>query len=161
MLNLRTDEIYLTRFLNCCEWNVTDAFIRMTKLFKLKVNVIVTSNLQFLQVFPLFQYENPKWFSNKKLTEYNDILKHNAKMMLSGRDKKGRRVYLSRMCKWRQMSASLNELKHRVLFVAAQAGNLNLVDLAQLDDLWFEAMLNEMETIENGIVVLVDMSGCV
>jgi hypothetical protein len=44
---------------------------------------------------------------------------------------------------------------------SAQAGNLNLVDLAQLDDLWFEAMLNEVETIENGIVVLVDMSGCV
>jgi hypothetical protein len=43
----------------------------------------------------------------------------------------------------------------------AQAGNLNLIDLAQLDDLWFEAMLNEVETIENGIVVLVDMSGCV
>jgi len=31
--------------------------------------------------------------------------------------------------------------------------------MAQLDDLWFEAMLNENETIENGIVVLVDMSG--
>lgn len=40
MLNLRTDDIYLTRFLSCCDWNVTDAFIRMTKLFKLKVNVI-------------------------------------------------------------------------------------------------------------------------
>lgn len=31
--------------------------------------------------------------------------------------------------------------------------------MAQLDDLWFEAMLNERDTIENGIVVLVDMSG--
>lgn len=82
-------------------------------------------------------------------------------MMLSGRDKKGRRVYLSRMCKLREIITSSSALKHRVFFVSAQAGNLNLVDLAQLDDLWFEAMLNEMETIENGIVVLVDMSGCV
>ena len=35
------------------------------------------------------------------------------------------------------------------------------MDLAQLDDLWMEAMLNEVETIENGIVVLIDMSGYV
>jgi hypothetical protein len=35
----------------------------------------------------------------------------------------------------------------------------SLYDLAQLDDLWFEAMLNEVETIENGIVILVDVSG--
>lgn len=41
MLNLRTDDIYLLRFLNCCDWDVADAFTRMTKLFKLKVNVIV------------------------------------------------------------------------------------------------------------------------
>lgn len=43
--------------------------------------------------------------------------------------------------------------------LSAEASNLNLIDLAQLDDLWMEAMLNEVETIENGIVVLVDMSG--
>lgn len=45
------------------------------------------------------------------------------------------------------------------LLIKAEAGHLNLIDLAQLDDLWMEAMLNEIETIENGIVVLVDMSG--
>ena len=42
---------------------------------------------------------------------------------------------------------------------AAKIGHLCLFDLAQLDDLWFEAMLNEHETIENGIVALVDMCG--
>jgi hypothetical protein len=31
--------------------------------------------------------------------------------------------------------------------------------LAQLDDLWLELMLDEKETIENGIVALLDMSG--
>lgn len=45
MLNLRTDEIYLTRFLSCCEWNVSDAFIRLTKLFKLKVSFENVINL--------------------------------------------------------------------------------------------------------------------
>lgn len=44
-------------------------------------------------------------------------------------------------------------------YISGNAGNLNLYDLAQLDDLWFEAMLNEKETIENGIVCLIDMSG--
>ena len=49
----------------------------------------------------------------------------------------------------------------KLVSFSAQAGNLNLIDLAQLDDLWFEAMFNEIETIENGIVVLIDMSGSV
>lgn len=81
-------------------------------------------------------------------------------MMLSGRDKKGRRVYLSRMGNKKKLSKAFNVFK-LMFFVSfsAEAGNLNLIDLAQLDDLWMEAMLNEVETIENGIVVLVDMSG--
>lgn len=36
---------------------------------------------------------------------------------------------------------------------------MNLIDLAQLDDLWFEAMLDEVETLANGIVILLDMNG--
>lgn len=92
------------------------------------------------------------------LHEYKDILKHNAKMMLCGRDKKGRRVYLSRMCK-NVKTFSVVDRRWQNVFLPAQAGNLNLIDLAQLDDLWMEAMLNEAETIENGIVVLVDMFG--
>lgn len=103
------------------------------------------------------QYEYPKWFSNKKLCDYQDILKHNAKLMLSGRDKKGRRVYLSRMCK--KISKKFRSRFSYFEIMLAQAGNLNLIDLAQLDDLWMEAMLNEVETMENGIVVLIDMSG--
>lgn len=77
--------------------------------------------------------------------------------MLSGRDKKGRRVYLSRMCK--KISKTFRSFFSYFEIISAQAGNLNLIDLAQLDDLWMEAMLNEVETMENGIVVLIDMSG--
>jgi CRAL/TRIO domain len=106
------------------------------------------------------QFENPKWFSNRKLSEYSDILKHNAKMMLSGRDKKGRRVYLSRMSEFRFESFHRDESSWQLFFrLSAQAANLSLMDLAQLDDLWMESMLDEVETIENGIVVLLDMSG--
>jgi hypothetical protein len=36
---------------------------------------------------------------------------------------------------------------------------LNLFDLATLDELWFESMLNDVETIEKGIVMLLDMNG--
>lgn len=39
--------------------------------------------------------------------------------------------------------------------------NVVVHDLAQLDDLWFEFFLNEIETIENGVVVLIDMKGWV
>lgn len=38
-LNIRTDDLYLTRFLNVCSWNVTESYARLTKLFKLKVNI--------------------------------------------------------------------------------------------------------------------------
>jgi hypothetical protein len=56
MLNLRTDEIYLTRFLNCCDWNVTDAFVRMTKLFKLKVNVTIALQIRSSRLNYIFRF---------------------------------------------------------------------------------------------------------
>lgn len=97
-LNIRTDDIFLARFLTVCEWNAADAFIRIKKLFKLKV-----LEMQFMFdkciYFLCFQYDHPKWFLNKELKDCKDILKQNAKLMLPGRDKKGRRIYLSRMCK--------------------------------------------------------------
>lgn len=40
ILNIRTDDIFLVRFLSCCEWNSNDAFQRIKKLFKLKVSVL-------------------------------------------------------------------------------------------------------------------------
>jgi len=46
-MNLRTDDIFLMRYLTCCDWNATDAFIRMKKLFKLKVNVINSFAIDF------------------------------------------------------------------------------------------------------------------
>lgn len=60
---------------------------------------------------------------------------------------------------WVGKNILLISIQFITLLIKAEAGHLNLIDLAQLDDLWMEAMLNEVETIENGIVVLVDMSG--
>lgn len=71
MLNLRTDDIYLTRFLNCCDWNVNDAFNRMTKLFKLKVSVIVslktviTADLISVSTFSFLVRESKVVFQQK------------------------------------------------------------------------------------------------
>lgn len=81
---------------------------------------------------------------------------NNAKVLLAGRDKKGRRVYITKMCKEAELM-TFNSFWEKSFL--AQAGSMNLIDLAQLDDLWFEAMLDEVETLENGIVILLDMSG--
>lgn len=34
-----------------------------------------------------------------------------------------------------------------------------MFELAQLDDLWFQTILDEKETIENGVSVIIDMKG--
>ncbi|XP_055598066.1 alpha-tocopherol transfer protein-like [Uranotaenia lowii] len=117
----RSDDLFLSRFLICCDWNVDDAYQRMCKLFKLK-------------------REYPDWFTHKPLADYEPILKRNIKFVLDKRDKNGRRVFVSRM------------------------GNLDInissaTDLAHLDELWVEFMLNEIDTLEKGVSCLIDMSG--
>lgn len=98
-LNIRTDDLYLTRFFNVCNWNVTESYARLTKLFKLKVNKWNPGNSTCFTLCSLFQFEHPKWFSNKQLAEYREIMNNNAKILLAGRDKKGRRVYITKMCR--------------------------------------------------------------
>jgi hypothetical protein len=109
-------------------------------------------------IFKIFQYDHPKWFLNKELKDCKDILKQNAKVMLPGRDIKGRKIYLSRMCEFLQVSLS-KKIQIQCYLLLAAVGNLNLFDLATLDELWFESMLNDVETIEKGIVMLLDMNG--
>lgn len=117
----RNDDLFLVRFLHCCDWNVDAAYQRMIKLFKLK-------------------HDHPDWFVDKPLLHYEGILKRNIKFALDKRDKNGRRIFVSKM------------------------GNMDIntfaaTDLAHLDELWFELMLNELETQKNGISCLIDMSG--
>lgn len=117
----RADDLFLCRFLNCCDWNVEEAYQRMCKLFKLK-------------------YDHPEWFVDKPVSHYEDLLKRNIKFVLDKRDKKGRRIFVSR----------LGSLDINVT---------SATDLAHLDELWVEYMLNDLETQQNGIACLLDMSG--
>ncbi|XP_053692322.1 alpha-tocopherol transfer protein-like [Sabethes cyaneus] len=117
----RSDDLFLSRFLICCDWDVQEAFQRMVKLFKLK-------------------HDNPEWFINEPLNSYKHILKRNVKFVLDKRDKNGRRIFVTKMC-----NMNINES--------------SATDLAHLDELWCEFMLNDLETQQNGIACLLDMSG--
>lgn len=64
-------------------------------------------------------------------------MKENIKTVLNKRDKNGRRIYLTK----------LGNIK----------SHIRASDLAQLDDLWFNTILDEPETIEKGISVIIDM----
>lgn len=51
-----------------------------------------------------------------------------------------------------------------LIYINIFVGNVNtnnttVYELAQLDDLWFQAILNEKETIENGVTAIIDMKG--
>ncbi|XP_058452450.1 alpha-tocopherol transfer protein-like isoform X2 [Malaya genurostris] len=117
----RSDDLFLCRFLNCCDWDVQEAFQRMAKLFKLK-------------------HEHPNWFIDRPIANYQELLNRNIKFVLDKRDKNGRRIFVSKMC-----NIDIN--------VTAAT------DLAHLDELWCEFMLNDLKTQENGISCLIDMSG--
>lgn len=43
----RVDDLFLCRFLNCCDWNVEEAQQRMCKLFKLKVRQTALYGLRY------------------------------------------------------------------------------------------------------------------
>lgn len=69
-LQIRTDEAFLTRFLICLEWNVFEAFTRMKKFFKLKVNNLTSIfPIRFSLFFSFFCYfstniQNGSWTEN-------------------------------------------------------------------------------------------------
>ncbi|XP_063697727.1 uncharacterized protein LOC134828676 [Culicoides brevitarsis] len=118
-LDVRLDDIYMTRWLNCRDWNVDAAFKRVTKFYN-------------------FKRDNPDWYMSKDISHYEPLLQRKICVMLDGRDRRGRRVYLIR------------------------AGHMNpdeisLQDMATLHYMWLESIADEPETIENGMAVLLDM----
>uniref|UniRef100_A0A182VUK4 CRAL-TRIO domain-containing protein n=1 Tax=Anopheles minimus TaxID=112268 RepID=A0A182VUK4_9DIPT len=119
--NRRSDDLFLCRFLFCCDWDVEEAFGRIVKLIKLKE-------------------ANPEWFFHKPIATYGELLNRNVKFALERRDRRGRRVFVTRLG-------------------AIDFSNMAVTDLANLDDIWFELMLNELETLESGVTCLIDMSG--
>ncbi|XP_053665494.1 alpha-tocopherol transfer protein-like [Anopheles marshallii] len=119
--NRRTDDLFLCRFLYCCDWDIEEAFGRIVKLIKLKE-------------------ANPEWFFHKPIGTYGELLNRNVKFALERRDRRGRRVFVTRLG-------------------AIDFSNMAVTDLANLDDIWFELMLNELDTLENGVTCLIDMNG--
>ncbi|XP_058056606.1 alpha-tocopherol transfer protein-like [Anopheles bellator] len=117
----RSDDMFLRRFLCCCDWNVEEAFGRIVKLIKLKE-------------------AHPEWFFHKPIATYEGLLNRNIKFALNRRDQRGRRVFVTRLG-------------------AIDFSTMAISDLANLDDIWFELMLNEQETIDKGVTCLIDMSG--
>ncbi|XP_063698369.1 alpha-tocopherol transfer protein-like [Culicoides brevitarsis] len=114
----RTDDIFLMRFLHCCEWDVDQAYKRIVKIMQHRRN-------------------HPTWFINDDATSFIPVLKENIKTVLEKRDKNGRRVYVTK----------LGNIKPHI----------KASDMAQLDDLWFNTILDEPETIEKGVSVIIDM----
>ncbi|XP_053673351.1 clavesin-2 [Anopheles nili] len=119
--NRRCDDLFLCRFLYCCDWDVEESFGRIVKLIKLKE-------------------ANPDWFFHKPIATYSELLHRNVKFALDRRDRRGRRVFVTRLG-------------------AIDFSSMAVTDLANLDDIWFELMLNELDTLENGVTCLIDMSG--
>ncbi|XP_035907328.1 uncharacterized protein LOC118510046 [Anopheles stephensi] len=117
----RSDDLFLCRFLYCCDWDVQEAYGRIVKLIKLKE-------------------ANPEWFFHKPIAAYGELLNRNVKFALKHRDKRGRRVFVTRLG-------------------AIDFSNMAVTDLANLDDIWFELLLDELETLENGVTCLIDLSG--
>uniref|UniRef100_A0A336LCW5 CSON008898 protein n=1 Tax=Culicoides sonorensis TaxID=179676 RepID=A0A336LCW5_CULSO len=114
----RTDDVFLLRFLYCCDWDVDASYKRLLKVMQHRRN-------------------HPTWFINEDASNYIALLKENIKTVLDKRDKNGRRIYLTK----------LGNIK----------SHIKASDLAQLDDLWFNTILDEPETIEKGISVVIDM----
>uniref|UniRef100_A0A182J421 CRAL-TRIO domain-containing protein n=1 Tax=Anopheles atroparvus TaxID=41427 RepID=A0A182J421_ANOAO len=117
----RCDDLFLCRFLYCCDWNVEESFARIVKLIKLKE-------------------ANPEWFFHKPIATYGELLNRNIKFALDRRDRRGRRVFVTRLG-------------------AIDFSSMAVTDLANLDDIWFELMLNELDTLDSGVTCLIDLSG--
>lgn len=104
--------------------------------------------------------EHPDWLKTDHVSTYEHLLKHHLGFMLDGRDKNGRRVYLMRGSKYLHViHDSLIEHFSIPLKGHMNADVLSMAQVAQVDNVWFEMVLEEMETLENGVSVLMDMKG--
>lgn len=84
--------------------------------------------------------ENPDWFASTPPSDHAMLLSWNTKVMLDARDKFGRRIYITKI-------ANIDATKTTIQKVA------------QFDDLWLEAILDEPETQANGLCCIIDMAG--
>ncbi|KAF2902287.1 hypothetical protein ILUMI_03895 [Ignelater luminosus] len=93
-----------------------------------------------LQEFHNMVKENPDWFTCLSPLERRVQIETQAKVMLPCKDKDGRAVYLCRIGK-------------------VDAGSSDPKQEAQLDEMWFEAILNDSKAMGNGISIVIDING--
>ncbi|KAF2902248.1 hypothetical protein ILUMI_03940 [Ignelater luminosus] len=117
--NIRNDDTYLLRFLNCTDFDVESAFLRV-------------------QGFHNLILENPNWFKATSPLDMQNQIENNAKAMILEPDRDGRSIYL---CKFGKT-------------------NGNLMEQVQLDELWFESVMDDPNVQASGISVIMDMQGC-
>uniref|UniRef100_A0A336MUA3 CSON005282 protein n=1 Tax=Culicoides sonorensis TaxID=179676 RepID=A0A336MUA3_CULSO len=115
---IRSDDIYMIRWLMYKDWDVNAAFQKLMKNYK-------------------FSKEHPDWMKMDNVSNYEDLLKYNLGVMFDGRTQKGRRVYLMRGC-------NMNP------------DNLSMANASRIDNIWFEMVMDEIETLQNGASVLID-----
>ncbi|XP_063697726.1 alpha-tocopherol transfer protein-like [Culicoides brevitarsis] len=85
-----------------------------------------------------FRKLHADWYPRKDITEHEKMLQREYGFMLDGRDKNGRRVYLAR-------ASRINLHEH------------TFDEKIALDNLWFDMVCEELETIKNGVTVVIDM----
>ncbi|XP_055634075.1 alpha-tocopherol transfer protein-like [Toxorhynchites rutilus septentrionalis] len=89
----RSDDLFLCRFLNCCDWDVDQAYERMYKIFKLK-------------------QDHQDWFITKPLAHYKRLLDQNIKVVLDKRDKNGRRIFVTKLGKLNINTMAATDVSH-------------------------------------------------
>ncbi|XP_037024687.1 clavesin-1 [Bradysia coprophila] len=79
----------------------------------------------------------PEWFATKKVSEYLPIIQMHSRYMLADRDRNGKRIFVYKGDKM-------------------NTPRMNLRMSAQLDDMWYDAMLMDTSTQCNGLTVIAD-----
>lgn len=85
-----------------------------------------------------FRKEHPDWYFSRHVSAYDQLLRRNIAVMLDDRDRLGRRVYL--------MHA------HKM-----DTDEVTIEEMGQIDTIWFESVLDEQKTLENGVTIIIDM----
>lgn len=98
----------------------------------------VTSAFKRLTRYHKFRKEHPDWHFSRHVSAYDQLLKRNIAVMLKDRDKYGRRVYLLHANKM-------------------DTDEVTIEEMSQIDTIWFESVLDEPKTMENGVTVIIDM----
>ncbi|PSN38168.1 hypothetical protein C0J52_14556 [Blattella germanica] len=92
-LNVRTDDVFLLRFLRWVDFDTELAFTKMKHVYK-------------------FRTDNRDWFTKKRPSELENCLSRNIQIVLHDRDDAGRRVYIVKLGQIDTRYVSMFEYTH-------------------------------------------------